>query len=356
MAKIALVGDTHFGIKGGNKVFSEYFYSFFENIFFPYCEEHGITDVVQLGDLMDHRTQCNGLVFNDVYDRYFQQFIDRKIHLRQMIGNHDVYYKNTNEVNWIKSFLRFNNSEYIHVVNDAETINIDGVDIDMLPWITEDNYDDIVKFINNSDSPYCLGHLELTGFELVKGHIMQEGMSPKLFKDYAKVFTGHYHIHSEKGNILYTGVPYEQDWGDCDDAKGFWVLDTDTGDYEFILNPNKLFIRINYDDQFDVSSHDFSQYDDRFIKVMVKGRTDDDNYDAFLTRLNSINVVDSTVIDATNTVVENIEVEDFESEDTLSLLNRYVDKNIPEILNKDRINNHIMDAYFEANVIMKDSV
>ena len=36
--KIALLNDTHFGARNDSNIFDEYFYKFYDNIFFPYLK------------------------------------------------------------------------------------------------------------------------------------------------------------------------------------------------------------------------------------------------------------------------------------------------------------------------------
>ena len=57
--KIAILNDSHFGARGDNQLFLDYFLDFFENQFFPYIKENNITEVLHLGDLMDRRKFVN---------------------------------------------------------------------------------------------------------------------------------------------------------------------------------------------------------------------------------------------------------------------------------------------------------
>ena len=53
--KVAIITDTHFGARNDNDNFNEYFYQFYEGVFFQYLQTHNIKTVLHLGDLMDRR-------------------------------------------------------------------------------------------------------------------------------------------------------------------------------------------------------------------------------------------------------------------------------------------------------------
>ena len=97
--KIALITDTHFGARNDNLAFNEYFYEFWENTFFPYVKEKGIDTVIHLGDVMDRRKFVSYKIAQDFRKRFIQKFVDEGITLHMLVGNHDTFYKNTNDVN-----------------------------------------------------------------------------------------------------------------------------------------------------------------------------------------------------------------------------------------------------------------
>ena len=94
--KIAIITDTHFGARNDNLNFNEYFYKFYENIFFPTLEERGITTCVHMGDVVDRRKFISFRIANDFRKRFINRFQELGVDLHIIIGNHDTYYKNTN--------------------------------------------------------------------------------------------------------------------------------------------------------------------------------------------------------------------------------------------------------------------
>ena len=57
--KIALLNDTHFGARNDSNIFDEYFYKFYNDIFFPYLKENNIKTLIHLGDIVDRRKYIN---------------------------------------------------------------------------------------------------------------------------------------------------------------------------------------------------------------------------------------------------------------------------------------------------------
>jgi hypothetical protein len=51
-----------------------------------------------------------------------------------------------------------------------------------------------------------------------------------------QVYTGHYHSVQNEDNIYYIGTPYQENWTSYGDKRGFYVLDDNTLEVEFIEN------------------------------------------------------------------------------------------------------------------------
>ena len=52
--KIATINDTHFGGRNDSAAFNEYFFKFYDEVFFPYLREHDIKTLVHLGDVVEN--------------------------------------------------------------------------------------------------------------------------------------------------------------------------------------------------------------------------------------------------------------------------------------------------------------
>ena len=88
--KFAVIADTHFGCRQDAQVFLDYFFRFFEEIFFPYLKEHGIKDVIHLGDLVDRRKYINFRVLHEMNTRVIHRFAEEGLTLHIISGNHDT--------------------------------------------------------------------------------------------------------------------------------------------------------------------------------------------------------------------------------------------------------------------------
>ena len=342
--KIAIITDQHFGARKNSKLFHDYFLQFYENVFFPTLEKEGITTIVDMGDTFDSRKGVDFSCLGWAKVNYFDRLRDMGIDLHTIVGNHTAYYKNTNEVNAIDLLLR----EYdnITVYQETSEIKIDNLNILLVPWINSENEKRTLKLIENSKSPVCMGHLEFKGFKIhAGGFVMDHGTDYKLFKNFDKVFSGHYHTRSTQDNISYLGNPYEIYWNDCNDARGFNLFDTETLELTTIDNPYRMFHTLYYED----TPHqlmDVTPYNQKIVKVIVRKKSDPKQFEKYIDKLYSSDCFELKVVENFD-FVENDEFESEESEDTISLLNRYIEESDVD-LDKSVVTGILQDVYKEA--------
>jgi len=143
--QVCILGDTHFGMRGDSLEFHEHYRKFYETVFFPFLEKHNIKVIYQLGDLFDRRKFVNYNTLHLVRDYFFNKAKQLGIEVHTLIGNHDIYYKNTLDVNSPILLL----SEYgnLTAYQKPQTIEIDGIPVDIIPWICDENEEEIMKFI-----------------------------------------------------------------------------------------------------------------------------------------------------------------------------------------------------------------
>jgi hypothetical protein len=241
-------------------------------------------------------------------------------------------------------------SEYknLNPISSPTTIDIDGTLISMIPWICADNYLDSMNEMNNTKAEICMGHLEIVGFEMYRGHECHEGLSLDTFKRFDKVFSGHYHHRSTKGNVTYLGTPYELTWQDYDDQKGFHIFDLDTRELQFIPNPYTMFARLEYDDKekepLDLDTLDLT---DMYIKLVVVNKTDYYKFDQFINKLYTKNAHDIKIVEDMSEFESGTVDTDIDLEDTLSILSNYIDS-VNTDVDKEKIKTFMKTLYTEA--------
>ena len=341
--KIAIITDQHFGCRKNSKHFHDYFLKFYNDIFFPTIEKEGITTIVDMGDTFDSRKGVDFSSLAWAKDHYFDRLQQMGCEVHTIVGNHTAYYKNTNDVNAVDLLLR--EYENIKIYSEATDIKIDNLDILLIPWINCENEKMTLDAIDKSKSRIVMGHLECKGFRIHRGYIMEQGTDIKIFDKFEKVYSGHYHTRSDDGKIFYLGNPYEMYWNDCYDTRGFHLFDTETLEHTPIDNPYKMFYNIYYED----TSHqtfDTRQYDDKIVKLIVRKKTDQTQFERFVDKLYNSNVFELKIVENFQ-LIDNEDFEAFESENTLSILNRYVEESEID-LEKSRIQNMISDVYREA--------
>ena len=342
--KIAIITDQHFGARKNSKLFHDYFLKFYNDIFFPTLEKEGITTIVDMGDTFDSRKGIDFSALSWAKNNYYDKLKDYTIHT--VVGNHTAYYKNTNEVNAVDLLLREYNN--VHVYSEPTEIKLDKLGVLLVPWINQENEEQTLKAIKKSKSRVVMGHLELQGFKVNEYVIMDHGFDYSPFKKFERVYSGHFHTRSNQGEIFYLGNPYEIYWNDCKDTRGFHLFDTETLEHTPVNNPYSIFYRIVYEDT-NYQTFDARAYEDKIVKVIVRKKTDTKKFEKFIDKLYSSNVAELKVVENFdfNGWYDKEDSEVFESEDTMSILNRYIeDANVN--LDKSIIKKMVNEVYQEA--------
>ena len=342
--KIAIITDQHFGARKNSKLFHDYFLKFYEDIFFPTLIKEGITTIVDMGDTFDSRKGVDFVSLEWAKNHYYDKLAELGITVHTIIGNHTAYYKNTNDLTGVGLFLR----EYdnVKIYSEAEEVTIDKTKFLFVPWINSENEEKTLQVIDDSDSPCVMGHLELNGFMATRGHFMENGMDSNIFDKFERVYSGHYHMRSNKENVFYLGNPYEMYWNDVNDReRGFHLFDTDTLEHTPVNNPYQLFHNLYYED----TPHqmlDITKYDQKILKVIVRKKSDPKQFEKYIDKLYSSNLAELKIVENFD-FTEGEEFEADESEDTISLLNRYIQESEVD-LDKSVITEILQDVYKEA--------
>jgi len=339
---VAILTDTHWAARKSSKLFQDYFEQFYKNIFFPTLEQHGIETVIHMGDAFDSRKSIDFVGLDWTRRVVLDPLSKYNVHL--VTGNHDVYFKNSNKVNSPELLLQ--NYSNIKIYSEPTEIKVDNLNILLLPWINSENEKKTLKMIKSNKSKIAMGHLELQGFRVNKHLVMEEhGLEANIFSNFKKVFSGHYHTRSDNGTVFYLGNPYEIYWSDVNDTRGFTIFDTETLEHFHIDNPYRMFYNIYYEDT-PYQTFDVREYENKILRVIVLKKSDIKQFERFIDKLYNANIAELKVVE--NFVIEVSEdFEAFESEDTISVLNRYIEE--AEVnLDKSILQKMLGEIYQEA--------
>lgn len=325
--KIAILNDTHCGVRGDMIEMSNYQGRFYNEIFFPYLDEHNIKHIIHLGDYFDRRKYINFASMKANLQHFIEPMNERGITMDLIIGNHDTYYKNTNDVNAPELLLY--NQPNVNVISECEVKEYDGFNIALVPWINNENYADSVEFLFGAEASIAMGHFEIEGAIMQPGMTCPHGLDHTYLKRFDKVLSGHFHHKSEVKNIRYLGSQMQFTWSDYGDQKYFHIFDTDDQSITPVHNPLTMFEKAFYDDSKEsfetISNADYSKYAGKFTKVIVVNKENPYWFDTFLDKVHGVNPLHVSVVDDNKHMdfMDDDEVGDIE--DTLTILNKYIE-------------------------------
>lgn len=348
---IALINDTHFGARGDNRDILAHQIKFYREVFWPYIKEHNIKHVFHLGDIVDRRKFINYITYRAMRKEFFDA-APKDLNFTVLVGNHDIPYRETNEVSAIAETFR--NYSNIRVISKpTEIVMSDSTKILLLPWINQENHDEAMQKIENTNAKIAFGHLEIAGFEMYRGLPSYHGMDVAVFNKFDVVGSGHFHKRTERGNIIYLGAPYEMTWNDFNCPRGFNVFDTETKKITFVQNPNKLFHKMYYDDSSGVSAYstmDVSHLEKTFVKVIVSTKKNPLVFEDWLSRIYEANPLDVSIFeDFSIKTADTSDLEDSiqNAEDTISILKKYVDSTTSQV-DKNELSILMDELYHDA--------
>lgn len=344
--KVAVITDQHFGARKGNQNLHEYFKKFYDTVFFPTLKKECIDTIIDMGDTFDTRKGIDFWSLNWAKENYYNILRDMGVTVHTIVGNHTAYYKDTNDINSVDLLLR----EYDNVVvyGSPTEVKIGGLDMFFIPWINDENREETMGMINSTKSKVAFGHLEMRGFFANKTYICEHGEDKTNYKKFEKVFSGHYHHRNFQDNIYYLGNPYEIYWHDVEETRGCHIFDTETLEHTPVNNPHRLFHIISYEDT-PHQTFNAEPYKDKIVKVVVNKKSNGAKFERFIDKLYQSGVNDLKIVENFdfNGFYQSDEFTTDESENTLSILNRYVDESECS-LNTSKVKSILEKVYTSA--------
>ncbi len=266
--RIALLADTHIGTRADADTFLDQHELFFEEVFFPKLESEGITKIIHLGDLFDKTKSINFKTLSRFKKMFIKPFLEKKMEMWIIHGNHDSYYRDSSEVTSVEEIL--GEYESIHVFSEPGERKIGGRNFVFLPW----QHSGEIPIDLPTGEILCT-HLSMVGYEMSKGFKnLDKGIDPSTFNMFKRVISGDFH----HPNGPYIGAPIELRWDDYGGPRGFQILDTKDLALEYVKNPNRVFRKMNYDDTKEtlesLLKKDFSIFKGVCVRVHVKACKD----------------------------------------------------------------------------------
>lgn len=343
--KVAIFSDLHLGVHSNSAEWHNYAIEW-ANWFRDECKQQHIKDVIFCGDWHHNRSEISVSTLQvsaDILD------ILSEFNLIIITGNHDLYYKHRTDVN---SISIFKNRKNVTILEQYDVIEAFDRTLSFCPWNTH------TQDIINSD--VIFGHFEIESFRMTEYKVCEEGTKIKdLLSKASLVISGHFHTRHEKrfgaGTILYVGNPFQMDFGDAGNQKGYHILDLDTLEYSFTPNnisPNYKKVSLSeLVDEGSITNFIKDTITNNFIKLKVDMNISQQDMDILhdvLTKLKP----ESLTIDYDinfNRILENTEQkEDLSGIDIKQAITEFV--NMLDIDNSDDIIDYTLDLYEECNV------
>lgn len=360
--KVALLTDTHLGLKQDNPVFLAHMDRFFSNVLFPTLKQRDIKHLVHLGDLVHNRRGTSYSTSQYLKDKLIHRLWNEDIDTHLIVGNHDITSSQTNAINALDGLLTTpTGKDEPWIYTTPKTIQIDGVDIAMVPWISQDIHGEVMEFIRTTPAKIMMGHFEIGGFQIVPGTPCIHGLDQSIFRRFDLVLSGHFHLRTNIGNIYYLGCPYEMAWTDYGFTKGFHLLDLQTREMEFIENPHTIFVKLNYNDEdlnmeAESKSWTCENIKSKSVKVVVSKRKDPKLFQNMIEKIMACDPLELQILDEHIRMesVWEITNDQIANESTQSLIRTVVMNSGLKNVDLERLDK-LMQGLYEEGMILKEA-
>lgn len=348
--KLAILNDTHCGVRNSSDIFMRYQERFYLDVFFPYLQENGIEQILHLGDYYDNRKTINIKALQHNRSIFLDKLREFGIKMDIIPGNHDTFFKNTNELNSLKELMGHYINE-VDIIMDPTVREYGDVKFGLVPWICPENEKQCNEFLENCGADVIGGHFELSGFEMDAGFVCKDGMDARPLTKFELVLSGHFHTKSQQGNIHYLGSQMEFMWSDAHDPKYFHIYDTETRTLTPVQNPLTMYHKIYYDESTLNYFEDLSYLDNKFVKVIVTNRSDMQKFERYIDRIQRQKIHELKIAeDFKEFRGENVNDDDLKVDDTETLIYNYIQE-VDTDLDKDRITGVVSELMIEAQSV-----
>lgn len=312
--KILHLGDFHIGVKADDVWVQNIQRNGIKQAI-EYSKANDIKTWIQYGDWFDVRKAITHKCME--FNRELVELIAAAdIHVHTIVGNHDTTFKQTIFPNATSELM--SSAKNITIYEHPTTVDFDGLYMDLIPWMCDENTVEILNHVKTSGAEYCIGHWELNGFYFYKG-LKSHGLEPDFLKRYKQVWSGHFHTISSAANVKYIGTPWTLTAGDENDPRGFWVQDTKRETFDFVPNEITWHRKIFYPNETLIAE----DYRDLSVRVIVEKVDEglpkfESELEKVVHELRLVNKVDNSVDTGDGT-------EEIEIKSILDLMEDYID-------------------------------
>ena len=249
--KVLVFTDLHIGLKGAQKNRLAICARVVKKII-DYTVANGIGTILFLGDWNHTRVSTENNALNVSYR--LMQALAKVAKVYAILGNHDIYMKNSLDIN---SLVIFKDLANVVLVDKVMEASINGNKSLLIPWLG-----DLTAYDKESQD-MLFGHFDISSKFLIKSYVADnsaKGISDELGKELStdkdlgsvgdlvgdfvdvakktgKIFSGHIHGHKEflsKGRwFSFVGAPYQQNLGELGYKCGVYVID-EANDAKFV--------------------------------------------------------------------------------------------------------------------------
>ncbi len=267
--RIWFITDTHLGVRNNSNDWIENIRDYFFNWFFPLVKENYRPGdiLLHLGDFFDSRQSINLRVLNlgvEIAEEMSRLF-EGGVHI--IVGNHDIWGKNSNEINSLKSIKWIPG---IKIYEEPLSTNFGSRSFFLMPWRKDHEEDSKTLEEANPHDVLCC-HADIRGLKFNKYVMNEEGSDVTKFEKFQKVYSGHIHYSQIVGNINMLGSPYELTRSDMDNPKSIWLLDLDTmKEKRFVNNHSPKFKRFNFEDILESTPEQLEpEFRNNFVDILI---------------------------------------------------------------------------------------
>ena len=216
MKKGAVFTDIHWGKKANSVTHNQDCTNYVDWFCKKVRSDPSINYIAFLGDWNENRSALNIATLKASYYGA-KKLNELGLPIYFVVGNHDLYYRNSREIHSVVPFNEFSN---FVVIDELTRVG----DVLFCPYLFHDEYPMLKKHL---DVPIWMGHFEFRGF-VVTGYSITMPTGPDA-NDYVGpkyIISGHFHKRQAHNQVVYIGNTFPMDFGDAGDGeRGMMIYD-----------------------------------------------------------------------------------------------------------------------------------